>query len=220
MINIYRQGLHSVNGVTSAAELFLIHYNSKKNFILCICVPVSINLKNTSFGTLLKKIPMTVNNFQSPKIFIPTGTFYSYEGSNIYQCDVPTEYIVFASSNVKITSEELESLPKHGVFKQYAGAMDVYKHSQSLSFGDDKLFIDCQPIDAPELDKSAGPKLSDTNNTAKSINFSDLQNNKFVQMLLMFVIFMIVMVIFFYSYEFTTGMFRELTKSVRGAMPT
>jgi len=46
------------------------------------------------------------------------------------------------------------------------------------------------------------------------INFSKLRYNKFVQMLLVFIVFMIVMVIFFYSYEFTTGMFRELTKSV------
>jgi carbonic anhydrase len=219
-IIIYRQALHTVNDFTAAAELFMIHRNLEKGVFLCICVPVSSHIKDTSFGNLLKAVPFTVNNFQSPKTFIPTGAFYSYMGSNIYQCDVKVEYIVFASSNLKITNEELERIPKHALFKQYEGPIDIYKHSQSVSFADDKLYIDCKPIDAPDSDDSSGPKIPDANNTAKSINFSDLQNNKFVQMFLMFVVFMIVMVIFFYSYEFTTGMFRELTKSVKGAMPT
>lgn len=220
-INIYRTSLHTINGVTSAAELFMFHHNTKKNLDLCICVPVSINLKNTSFGTLLKTTDksITVYNFQSPKTFIPSGVFYSYVGTNIYQCSVRVEYIVFASSNVNITSEELERVPKHAIFKPYEGPMIVYKHSQSTSFGDDKLYIDCQPIDAPETSGST-PKVEDAKNVAKSISFSDLQNNKFVQMFLMFVIIMVVMVIFFYSYEFTTGMFRELTKGVKGSLVT
>jgi carbonic anhydrase len=220
-INLYRTGLHTVNGVTSAAELFMFHRNTNKNLDLCICVPVSINLKNTSFGTLLKITdkPNTVYNFQSPKAFIPSGVFYSYVGTNIYQCSVRVEYIVFSSSNVIITSEELGRLPKHAIFKPYEGPMIVYKHSQTTSFGDDKLYIDCQPIDAPESTTSL-PKVADATVPAKSITFSDLKNNKFVQMFLMFVIIMIVMVIFFYSYEFTTGMFRELTKGVKVATPT
>jgi len=215
-ISLYRKSLHAIDGKYSAGELIMVHMNSATKLYLCICIPVSINLKNTSFGTLLKRVPSKVHSFQSPKTFIPSGVFYSYVGSSMDNCAMQIEYIVFPSSNVNITSSELKLVPNNSS-KLYTGPVTVYKHSQptgkkAISFGDDKLYIDCQPIDAPE--SSGTPDLSDAKNVATSINFSDLQHNKFVQMLLMFIIFMIVMVIFFYSYEFTTGMFRELTKSV------
>ena len=209
---LFRKSIHSIDGEFSAGELLLHHINSE-NKILLICIPVSINIKETSFGTLLKKVPNTVHGFQSPKSFVPSGVFYSY------QLNENTECIVFASSNVNITTAELNLLHIHS-FKMNTSEVVVYKHSQptgkkAITFGDDNVYIDCQPIDAPES-ASTSPIESIT---APSISFSNLQDNKFIQMLLMFIIFMIVMVIFFYSYEFTTGMFRELTKSVAKMNP-
>jgi hypothetical protein len=216
-IKLYRKSLHSVNGKYSVGELLMIHKNEEMG-ALCVCIPISIHIKNTSFGKLLKSVPNKEFKFQSPKTFIPNGTFYSYTGSFVEKCDIPTEYIVFASSNVNITSNELSHAPSHN-YKIYKGdEVLVYKHSSSISFGDDKLYIDCQPIDAPT--NSTMQTIAGASGEVESINFSDLKNSKFIQMFLMFIVFMIVLVIFFYSYEFTTGIFRELTRSVRGAMPS
>ena len=208
---LFRKSIHSIDGVFSAGELMLHHINSE-NKILLICIPVSINIKETSFGTLLKTVPNTVHGFQSPKSFVPSGVFYSY------QLQENAEQIVFASSNINITTAELDLVPINSS-KMNDSDVVVYKHSQptgkkAITFGDDNVYIDCQPIDAPESSSSPIESI-----TAPSISFSNLQDNKFIQMLLMFIIFMIVMVIFFYSYEFTTGMFRELTKSVAKMNP-
>lgn len=215
-IRVFRKSLHTIDGKYSGGELIMVHVNKEKESVLFICVPIYIHLRQSSFGTLLKTVPSMVHSFQSPKTFIPSGVFYSYVGTDFAQCKKQIEYIVFASSNVNITTAELKIIPNHS-FKIYNGNPIVYKHSQpagkkALSFGDDNVYIDCQPIDAPESSGSTAATVA--SDTASSISFSDLQHSKFVQMLLMFIIFMIVMVIFFYSYEFTTGMFRELTKSV------
>ena len=214
-MSLVRKSMHSIDGKFSAGELILSHINSKDKLYLTICIPVSINVKKTSFGTLLKKVPNTVHGFQSPKSFVPSGVFYSY------QLQENAEQIVFASSNVNITTTELNLVPINSFKMNTRDDVVVYKHSQptgkkAITFGDDNVYIDCQPIDAPESSSSLSPIESIT---APSISFTNLQDNKFIQMLLMFIIFMIVMVIFFYSYEFTTGMFRELTKTVAKMNP-
>lgn len=222
-IGLFRKSVHTIDGKYSAGELVMVHKNKEKELTLFICIPVSINVKNSSFGTLLKTVPSKVLSFQSPKTFIPNGVFYSYTASDFTKCIGKVEYIIFASSNVNITSAELDLVPTNSYKIYKGGDIVVYKHSQpsgkkAISFGDDNVYIDCQPIDAPE--SSANVSASDISGATKSISFSDLQHSKFMQMFLMFLVFMIVTVIFFYSYEFTTGMFRELTKSVRGALPT
>ena len=214
--------------------------NTSPRLLLDICIPISLttDLNKSSFGTILKTVPSTVQSFQSPKTFIPTSTYYSYSGTdfkdtNFKDCSKSIEYIVFSSSNLKITLAEFNGLPNN-TFKQASNTgIVIYSHSKqsstgsgaspittigslvstankAVSFGDDNIYIDCQSVDAPDsVATSATPTPP-----VDSINFSNLQNSGVIQMLLMFIIFMVVMVIFFYSYEFTTGMFREWTKSV------
>ena len=220
---LYKKSIHKINGQNSVAELILWHQHSSSNADLLVCIPVKISLDKTSFGTLIPSETSSksiVQNFDSLKQFIPSGDFYSYSASNFTNCNssVVFEYIVFPSSTVVISQTELNNIPNNSYSVSTTPAASIYKHTPQIaggsiiSFSDDSVFIDCQPIDAPEYsgtDSSAVKQQS-----ASGINFSRLRHNSFVQMLLVFVVFMIVMVIFFYSYEFTTGMFRELTKSI------
>ena len=212
--------------------------------ILNICIPITITLDSTksSFGELLTgTFPKTVSNFGSPKIFIPIGDFYSYTGSDFDRCSTQQQtYIVFPSSSVKMTTTELAAIPLNTrKITQNAGI--VYHHSQqsatevattianqtmptdgdttmtttmatkAVTFGDEDVYIDCQQIGS----ESGGTADTASSTTQpQSISFSKMKDNKFVQMFLMFLAFIIVMVIFFYSYEFTTSMFRELTRTV------
>jgi carbonic anhydrase len=219
---LYKKSIHKINGKSSVAELILWHQHASSNANLLVCIPVKISLDKTSFGTLIPdktKNTSTVANFDSLKQFIPSGDFYSYSGTNFTNCSSSAvfEYIVFPSSNVVISQTELNNIPNSSYPITTTPTASIYKHTPQIaggsiiSFSDDSVFIDCQPIDAPEYSESDNKAIPIS---PPSINFSRLRHSKFVQMLLVFLIFMIVMVIFFYSYEFTTGMFRELTKSV------
>lgn len=218
-IFIYKKSVHSINGKFSVAEMVLVHLNTSTQQSVCICIPISITIKpESSFKTLLSSVPVTVHNFESPKIFVPSGVFYSYTAPLFFNCSSTNinEYIVFASSNVSITQSELNNIPAQS-FKISQTDTPIFKHSQqsaagkTISFNDDKVYIDCQPIDATE---SSTTSASSHQTQPPSISFSEMKNNQFIKMLFMFIVIMIVLVIFFYSYEFTTGMFRELTKSV------
>jgi carbonic anhydrase len=219
---LYKKSIHTINGKSSVAELILWHQHASSNSNLLVCIPVTISLDKTSFGTLIPNETTnktSVTNFDSLKQFIPSGDFYSYSASNFTNCSssVVFEYIVFPSSNVVISQTELNNIPSNSYSVSTTSTASIYKHTPQtaggsiISFSDDNVFIDCLPIDAPEY---TGTTPSVKNKSSSGINFSKLRHNKFVQMLLVFIVFMIVMVIFFYSYEFTTGMFRELTKSV------
>jgi len=220
---LYKKSIHQINGKNSVAELILWHQHASSNTNLLVCIPVTISLDKTSFGTLLPSETSnksTIKNFNSLKQFIPSGDFYSYSASNFTNCSSSAafEYIVFPSSTVVISQTELNNIPSSSYPVTTNPTSSIYKHTPQaaggsiISFSDDSVFIDCQPIDAPEF---SGAGISSIQSPSMSgINFSKLRYNKFVQMLLVFIVFMIVMVIFFYSYEFTTGMFRELTKSV------
>ena len=221
---LYKKSIHKINGKNSVAELVLWHQHSSSNADLLVCIPVKISLNQTSFGTLIPSettSKSTVKNFDSLKQFIPSGDFYSYSASNFTNCSssVVFEYIVFPSSNVVISQTELNNIPNNSYSVSSSPTASIYKHTPQIaggsiiSFSDDSVFIDCQPIDAPEY-SGTGTSSEGKESSASGINFSRLRHNSFVQMLLVFVVFMIVMVIFFYSYEFTTGMFRELTKSI------
>ena len=221
---LYKKSIHKINGKNSVAELILWHQHASTNSNLLVCIPVTISLNKTSFGTLIPSETSTkssVANFDSLKEFIPSVEFYSYFASNFTNCSssVVFEYIVFPSSNVVISQTELNNIPNSSYPISTTSTAVIYKHTRQkaggsiISFSDDSVFIDCQPIDAPEY--SGTTDISSVKPPPSSgINFSRLRHNSFVQMLLVFVVFMIVMVIFFYSYEFTTGMFRELTKSI------
>ena len=220
---LYRKSLHAINGKYSVAELILWHQHASSNANLLVCIPVKISLDKTSFGTLIPNetsSKSTVANFDSLRQFIPSGNFYSYSGSNFTNCNssVVFEYIVFPSSTLVISQTELNNIPYSSYPISTSSSASIYKHTPQkaggsiVSFSDDNVFIDCQPIDAPEY--SDEPKISSEPPSAPSINFSKLKHNSFVQMFVVFILFMIVMVIFFYSYEFTMGMFRELTKSI------
>jgi carbonic anhydrase len=239
-IRLYKNSIHTIDGKFFAGELILVHIST--NFIkLFICIPISLttDITKSSFGTILKTIPSTIHSFQSPKTFIPTTSYYSYTGTSLYDCNKLSEYIVFPSSSLNITSAEFNGIPNNTLKQAPNTGIVIYSHSnqssagsgasssgtspittigslvstanKAVSFGDDNIYIDCQSVDAPDsvVGSSATPPAP-----VESINFSNLQNSGVIQMLLMFIIFMVVMVIFFYSYEFTTGMFRELTKSV------
>lgn len=220
---LYKPSIHKIDGKSSVAELVLWHQHISTNANLLICIPVKIDVTGTSsFGTLITQPKVAVPNFDSPKKFIPTGGFYSYKARNFTNCSNSdlVEYIVFSSSSVSITQTELKMIPASSFPVVSDSDVVVYKHTRqttnkpTITFNDDNVFIDCQPIDAPE-GEAAGPSMVSATQSTPSINFSRLKHNKFIQMLLVFIIFMVVMVIFFYSYEFTTGMFRELTKSLR-----
>ena len=219
---LYKKSIHQINGKNSVAELILWHQHASSNANLLVCIPVTISLDKTSFGTLIpiEANKSVVKNFNSLKQFIPSGDFYSYSASNFTNCSSSAvfEYIVFPSSTVVISQTELNNIPNNSYSVSTTPTASIYKHTPQIaggsiiSFSDDSVFIDCQPIDAPEFSGTSTSSLQPP--SMSGINFSKLRYNKFVQMLLVFIVFMIVMVIFFYSYEFTTGMFRELTKSV------
>lgn len=219
---LYKKSIHQINGKNSVAELILWHQHASSNANLLVCIPVTISLDKTSFGTLIpiEANKSVVKNFNSLKQFIPSGDFYSYSASNFTNCSSSAvfEYIVFPSSTVVISQTELNNIPNSSYTVTTNPTASIYKHTPQsaggsiISFSDDSVFIDCQPIDAPEFSGTSTSSLQPP--SMSGINFSKLRYNKFVQMLLVFIVFMIVMVIFFYSYEFTTGMFRELTKSV------
>jgi carbonic anhydrase len=224
LCKLYKKSIHQINGQNSVAELVIWHQHALTNANLLVCIPVSISLEGkTSFGTLIPNQTSNktmIENFDSLKQFIPSGDFYSYSASNFTNCSSSAkfEYIVFPSSKISVSQTELNNIPSSIPYPIVANSNAiVYKHTSQgaggsvIKFSDDNVFIDCQPIDAPEYGESVMPT---TLASTPGINFSRLKHNKFIQMLLVFIVFMIVMVIFFYSYEFTTGMFRELTKSV------
>ena len=218
-MTIFKRSLHSFDDTDSSAELLMVHHNNNEKQSLIICIPINTSVEKSSFGRILEKVPSKVENFKSPKTFIPPGIFYSYTSSSIFPKLGTTEYVVFKTSELKIKPAELALIPSHSsAYKQTEFSGTVYKNvnatsKNTLLYGDSEVFVDCQPIGASDAGGN-NKQIDKADDVVKSINFTDLQNNKFVQMFLMFVVIMIVMVIFFYSYEFTTGMFRELTKSV------
>lgn len=227
-ISIYKRAVHSINGKFATAEMVMMHRNTATQETVCICIPILLTLKQeSSFGTLLSTVPFTVHDYQSPKIFVPSGTFYSYTAPLFFNCNSTNknEYIVFESSNITITQAELNKIPAQ-IFPISQMETPIFKHSRqsssgkTISFNDDKVYIDCQPIDATD-DSNDSNENAKPNKTSpsKSISFTQMKNNKFIQAFLIFIIMMIVLVIFFYSYEFTAGMFRELTKNVSKMTP-
>jgi hypothetical protein len=223
-VRIYKPSIHTINGQSSAAEIVITHINTATNASVCICIPVSITTSNNStLKPLFTKFPNLIYDYKSLKRWIPGGTFYSYTALPFFKCttDVKNEYIVFTSSSVTISSAELQKVPGH-TYKLSPTNITVYKHSsqsaqgKTISHKNDDIYIDCQPIDAPETTTTTTPPPS---SSQKSISFSQMKDNKFIQLFVMFLVFTIVMVIFFYSYEFTIGMFRELTRSVSKMNP-
>ena len=223
-IRMYKPSVHTINGKSSAAEIVITHVNTATNASVCVCIPVAITTSNNStLKPLLKNIPSLIHDYRSLKSWIPGGTFYSYTALPFFNCTtgVKNEYIVFANSGMTISSNELQKIPSHA-YKLSPTAIQVYKHSsqsakgKTISHKTDDIYIDCQPIDAPPETTTATPSAS---SLQQSISFSEMKDNKFIQLMVMFLLFTIVMVIFFYSYEFTIGMFKELTRSVAKMNP-
>lgn len=222
-VRIYKPSVHTINGKSSAAEIVITHINTANNTSVCICIPISIITGNNStLKPLFTKLPNFIHDYKSLKNWIPKGTFYSYTALPFFNCTtgVKNEYIVFATSSITITSLELQKIPSHS-YRLSPTAIQVYKHSsqsaqgKTISHKNDDIYIDCQPIDAPETTTTTTPSSQQT-----SISFSEMKDNKFIQLFVMFLLFTIVMVIFFYSYEFTIGMFKELTRTVAKMKPT
>jgi carbonic anhydrase len=135
-IRLYKNSIHTIDGKFFAGELIMVH-TSTDNLKIYICIPISLttDITKSSFGTILKTIPSTVHTFQSPKTFIPPSAYYSYTGTNLYNCEMEIEYIVFSSSGLNITPAEFNGLPNN-TFKQVSNTgIVIYIHSNQSSTG-------------------------------------------------------------------------------------
>ena len=177
-LRLYKNSIHTIDGKFFAGELVMIH-TSDTNLKLFICIPVSLttDINKSSFGNILKKIPSTDNI--SPKTFIPTNnysikSFYSYYGTNLYDCKHQTEYIIFASSNVKITPAEFNGV-KNNTFRRLVNTKNViYSHhtNQVISADTSKTPTKTPTTNKPLINEMStiGSLVSSGNN---AVSFGD-----------------------------------------------
>jgi carbonic anhydrase len=208
-VRIYSPSLHSFNGTKADGEFIIIHNTSSGSSPLFVCIPVKSSNSGDESGRNLTNIVQTVASNAPAEdekttvqisrfnlnAFVPRKPFFSYTASEPYQpCSGGlVEYIVFPSdSAIGIAERVLKGLQT--VIK--ANTYDI-KPSPGLFFNKNgptngtgsEIYIDCQPVGESEEETII---ITDSGSSAASMTVDDLMQNKYFQMFLGCIIFLVI----------------------------
>ena len=222
-VQIYWGPIHTYGSsdAKADAEMIIIH-KSLTNDVLYVCVPIlQSNLNTTASSNLsflmtnITKTSQTkLSNFYNLNDFLKVAPFYTYKASSFLACTNTVDYIVYHPEdyNIAINPAALSSLKTMvskntaykpvTIFKDSLSKPVLYYNKKGLSkIVDDQIYIDCQPVNKSEETVTINRPV------ASSIDFSTFKTNQYVQILLCFVIFIMIMYISYYSIEITTAIF-------------
>lgn len=209
-VRIYSPSLHSFNGTKADGEFIIIHHSSSGSKPLLVCIPIKSSNTSEENSKILTTIIQTVSSnapADSEKTtvslsrfnlnaFVPRKPFFSYTASEPYQpCSTDTvEYIVYPSdSAIGLASNVFRALQKVIAANSY----DI-KPSPGLFFnpkgptsgaGTGEIYIDCQPVGESDEEKII---VTDSGSAAGTMTMDDLMHNKYFQMFLGCLVFLII----------------------------
>jgi len=212
-VRIYSPSLHSFNGSKADGEFIIIHNSSSGAKPLLVCIPVKSSNTGEESSKILTTIIQTVSSnapADSEKTtvslsrfnlnaFVPRKPFFSYTASEPYQpCSTGNvEYIVYPSdSAIGLAERILAALQKVIAANSY----DI-KPSPGLFFnpkgptsgaGSGEIYIDCQPVGESDEDKII---VTDSGSSSESMTAEELMQNKYFQMFLGCIIFLVLVYI-------------------------
>ena len=208
-IRIYSPSLHSYMGQKTDGEIIVVHSSSSGAHPLLVCVPIKVSNTATTGSLYLSNIVNTVaqnapadteqttvniSRFNLNE-FVPRKPFFSYTATEPYQpCSTNKhEYIVFPLSNGSIgitenTLNKFKSVIDVNAYDVKTGNSLFYneKGPTSSSDRDGQIYIDCQPVGQSEEETII---ITDT---GSSSNIGNIMNNKFFQMFLGSLIFVVI----------------------------
>ena len=209
-VRIYSPSLHSFNGSKTDGEFIIIHNTSSGAKPLFVCIPVKSSNSGEESGKNLTTIVQTVASNAPAEdekttvqisrfnlnAFVPRKPFFSYTASEPYQpcSSALVEYIVYPTdSAIGVAERVLNALqkviqansydikPSPGLFYNQKGP------SSGASSGE--IYIDCQPVGDSEEETII---VTDSGSYADSMTKEELMQNKYFQMFLGCLIFLVI----------------------------
>ena len=138
-MRLYRPSIHQFNGVSTSAELIIVHNSLTGSGTLLVCVPLMLTENSTSDGAALldlivneakqsansagQQTTLTVSKL-SLDALIPLKPFFSYKGGLPYNedCQSRVNYVVFAGDDaMEISSNAFNVLKNssNGILKAH-----------------------------------------------------------------------------------------------------
>jgi carbonic anhydrase len=212
-VRIYSPSLHSFNGTKADGEFIIIHNTSSGASPLFVCIPIkSSNTGEESSKNLTNIIQTVASNAPAEdekttvaisrfnlNAFVPRKPFFSYTASEPYQpcSDGKVEYIVYpAASAIGLAERVLFALQKVIAANSYdiKPSPGLFFNPKGPSSGatSGEIYIDCQPVGESEEEKII---VTDSGSSAESMTVDDLLQNKYFQMFLGCLIFLIIIYI-------------------------
>ena len=235
-IKIYSKPIHSFGGQPSDGEIIIIH-KSTTNKMLMVCVPIiKSQLSTTSSNNLSElmetlqsnKRGVTITDFATLNDLVGKTKFYTYNASNFLglDCSQNVNYVVYRPNDYSVPMTQntfaiLSSLIKGHTY-QTVTAFDtkivkplLYINEQGPNISnDDQIYIDCQPINKSEetieVNMSKSTPIFTGFFTNFSFNFDILKSNQFLQFILCFIFFILIMYISYYSIEVVNKIFAPI----------
>lgn len=225
-IRIYSPSLHTYSGTKTAAELIILHRGPQKS--LLVCLPIINGDNSTSKPSIdIASIIMTAKKFarkpddETPiqknfnlNDFIPNNKpFYSYKATLPFDsCDGEYNYVVFSKDDgayISLSKELLFVLKTiikpHSIEVKPDTKFFINKLGANINSGkSEEIYIDCKPVSDDGIVIDDGKVIDDfkTNNesqqNSKKINFNDIKNNIFFQILFGFISIFLILYIFKY----------------------
>jgi len=239
-VQIYSKPIHSFGGQPSDGEIIIIHKSKTNKMLMVCVPIIKSQLSTTSSNNLselmdtlqINKRGVAITDFASLNDFVGKTKFYTYNASNFLglDCSQNVNYVVYRPNDYSVPMTQntfaiLSSLIKDHVYKRVT-AFDtkivkplLYINEQGPNISnDDQIYIDCQPVNKSEetvdIDNSKSTPIS-TDFFANfftdfSFNFNALKSNQFLQFILCFIFFIIIMYISYYSIEVVNKIFAPI----------
>jgi len=228
-MRIYTPSLHTYNDTKAAGECVIVHTSSSGNYPLLVCVPIGVGdsaskasqyLSNV-IKTMSKTAPVDKDSTQIPQSFnlddfVPSKPFYSYTGTQPYQpCQGKNNYVVFTPSDsaCSVSSQVLETLRsviQENAYTTNTSTPFFYNSAgpgQSLNFGNDDIYIDCQPVGESEETIDV---LNDNNNNNGDDNTIDLFQGEIWKYFIIFLVFLAIVYTFNYFLNYLAVSIKHL----------
>ena len=209
-VRIYSPSLHSFNGSKTDGEFIIIHNTSSGAKPLFVCIPVKSSNSGEESGKNLTTIVQTVASNAPAEdekttvqisrfnlnAFVPRKPFFSYTASEPYQpCSAAlVEYIVYPTdSAIGVAERVLNALQKVIQVNSYdikpSPGLFYNQKGPSSGASSGEIYIDCQPVGESEEETII---VTDSGSYADSMTKEELMQNKYFQMFLGCLIFLVI----------------------------
>jgi len=208
-VRIYSPSLHSFNGTKSDGEFMIIHTSASGANPLFVCIPIKssnsgdanskylTNIINTMASNAPAEGEKTTVNISRFNLnaFVPRKPFFSYTATEPFQpCSTTkTDYIVYPSDTaIGLAEKVLGALDKLISINSYniktGPGLFFNEKGPTSGVGSDQIYIDCQPVGHSENEEIV---ITDSGSSADKITTENIMQNKYFQMFLGCVIFIV-----------------------------